>query len=95
VLDIGPVVSWTLLAELPELGLLTHKQIAALVGVASLNRDSGSLRGRRMIWGGRAVVRGALYMRAVVAACRNPNLRVTQPFIRGIAQRSDLQYCSH
>jgi len=57
VLGIGPVVSWTLLAELPELGLLTHKQIAALVGVASLNRDSGSLRGRRMIWSGRAVVR--------------------------------------
>ena len=48
---IGPVVSRTLLGELPELGRLTHKQIAALVGVAPLNRDSGSLRGRRMIWG--------------------------------------------
>ena len=56
---IGPVVSRTLLGELPELGRLTHKQIAALVGVAPLNRDSGSLRGRRIIWGGRAVVRGA------------------------------------
>lgn len=69
---IGPVVSRTLLGELPELGRLTHKQIAALVGVAPLNRDSGSLQGRRMIWGGRAVVRGVLYMSAVVAARGNP-----------------------
>jgi transposase len=69
---IGPVVSRTLLGELPELGRLTHKQIAALVGVAPLNRDSGSLRGRRRIWGGRAVGRGVLYMRAVVAARHNP-----------------------
>ena len=72
---IGPVVSRTLLGELPELGRLTHKQIAALVGVAPLNRDSGSLRGRRIIWGGRAVVRGVLYMSAVVAACRNPIIK--------------------
>ena len=73
---IGPVVSRTLLGELPELGRLTHKQIAALVGVAPLNRDSGSLRGRRMIWGGRAVVRGVLYyMSAVVAARRNPIIK--------------------
>ena len=73
---IGPVVSRTLLGELPELGRLTHKQIAALVGVAPLNRDSGSLRGRRMIWGGRAVVRGVLYMSAVVAARHNPIIKV-------------------
>lgn len=72
---IGPVVSRTLLGELPELGTLTHKQSAALVGVAPLNRDSGSLRGRRMIWGGRAVVRGVLYMSAVVAARRNPIIK--------------------
>jgi transposase len=72
---IGPVVSRTLLGELPELGRLTHKQIAALVGVAPLNRDSGSLRGRRMIWGGRAVVRGVLYMSAVVAARHNPSIK--------------------
>jgi transposase len=72
---IGPVVSRTLLGELPELGMLTHKQIAALVGVAPLNRDSGSLRGRRMIWGGRAVVRGVLYMSAVVAARHNPIIK--------------------
>ena len=50
----------------------THKQLAALVGVASLNRDSGILRGRRMIWGGRAVVRSVLYLSAVVAARHSP-----------------------
>jgi transposase len=72
---IGPVVSRTLLGELPELGRLTQKQIAALVGVAPLNRDSGSLRGRRRIWGGRAVVRGVLSMSAVVAARRNPSIK--------------------
>ena len=69
---IGPVVSRTLLAELPELGTLTHKQIAALVGVAPLNRDSGTLRGRRTTWGGRAVVRAALYMSTLVATKHNP-----------------------
>jgi len=72
---IGPVMSRTLPAELPELGTLTHKQIAALVGVAPLNRDSGSLRGRRITWGGRAVVRGTLYMSAVVAARHNPIIK--------------------
>ncbi len=49
---IGPIVSLTLLADLPELGRLSHGQIAALVGVAPLNRDSGTLRGRRAVWGG-------------------------------------------
>jgi transposase len=72
---IGPVVSRTLLAELPELGNLSAKQIAALVGVAPFNRDSGSLRGRRSIWGGRAHVRAALYMAALVASRRNPVIR--------------------
>ena len=57
---VGPVLSITLLAELPELGSLNHKEIAALVGVAPLNRDSGTLRGRRTIWGGRAPVRAVL-----------------------------------
>lgn len=69
---IGPVLTTTLLANLPELGTLTHKQIAALVGVAPLNRDSGMLRGKRMVWGGRAQVRAALYMAAIVAARFNP-----------------------
>lgn len=69
---IGPVLSRTLLAELPELGRLNRKQIAALVGVAPLNRDSGAFRGRRTIWGGRATVRTALYMATLVATKWNP-----------------------
>jgi len=72
---IGPVTSRTLLAELPELGTLDRKQIAALVGVAPFNRDSGSLKGRRSIWGGRAPVRCALYMATLVATRRNPVIR--------------------
>jgi transposase len=72
---IGPVVSRTMLAELPELGRLNRKQIAALVGVAPLNWDSGTLRGRRAIWGGRAAVRAALYMAALVASRCNSVIR--------------------
>lgn len=68
---VGPVLSRTLLAELPELGHLTRKQIAALAGVAPLARDSGTLRGRRIVWGGRSTVRAALYMAAVVASRHN------------------------
>jgi len=59
---IGDITAMTLLAELPELGTLNRKQIAALVGLAPLNRDSGTLRGRRAIWGGRSAVRSVLYM---------------------------------
>ena len=73
---VGPVLTSTLLANLPELGTLTSKQIAALVGVAPLNRDSGTLRGRRTVWGGRAQVRAILYMSAIVAARFNPVIRV-------------------
>lgn len=62
---VGDVTALTLLAELPELGSLNRKQIAALVGVAPLNRDSGTLRGKRTTWGGRASVRSALYMAAL------------------------------
>jgi transposase len=72
---VGPVLARTLLAEVPELGALTHKRLAALVGVAPLNRDSGTFRGRRGVWGGRAKVRAALYMGALVAARRNPVVR--------------------
>jgi transposase len=72
---VGPVLSRTLLAALPELGRLDRKQIAALVGVAPLNRDSGTLRGRRTVWGGRAEVRRVLYMGALVAKQHNPLLR--------------------
>lgn len=72
---IGPVAAVTLLAELPELGNLDRKQIAALVGVAPLNRDSGQMRGRRGIWGGRAKVRAALYMATLTATRYNPILK--------------------
>ena len=80
---IGPVVTRTLLAELPELGTLTHKQIAALVGVAPLNRDSGTFRGKRRVWGGRATVRAVLYMGALVAARHN---RVLKAFYQRLRQ---------
>lgn len=72
---IGPVLATTLIAELPELGKLNRKQIAALVGVAPLNCESGILRGRRIIWGGRARVRAALWMGTLVAVQRNPAIR--------------------
>jgi transposase len=71
---VGDIVSRTLIADLPELGSLDRKQIAALVGVAPLNRDSGKMRGRRTIWGGRAKVRSTLYMAALVASRHNPVL---------------------
>jgi transposase len=71
---VGPVVSRTRLAELPELGQLNRKQIAALVGVAPFARDSGTRRGTRAVWGGRASVRAVLDMGALVAARRNPVL---------------------
>jgi transposase len=72
---VGPVLSRTLLAELPELGQLDRRRIAALVGVAPVTRESGRLRGRRGIWGGRAHVRRVLYMAAVVAVRWNPTIR--------------------
>src|SRR3989454_10162951 len=71
----GPIVSNTLLGELPELGTLSHKQIAALVGVAPLARDSGTLRGKRLVWGGRASVRTALFMAALCGRRWNPALK--------------------
>ena len=73
---VGPILAKTLLAELPELGELKNKQLAALVGVAPLNRDSGILRGKRAIWGGRSGVRAALYMGALVATRCNPTVKV-------------------
>lgn len=72
---VGPVTSRTLLSELPELGELSHKKIAALAGVAPFNRDSGRYRGKRKIAGGRRPVRSALYMAATVAARHNPLIR--------------------
>ena len=72
---IGDQISLTLLAYLPELGTLNRRQIAALVGVAPFNRDSGTLRGKRAVWGGRAKVRTAPYMGALVASRFNPVIR--------------------
>jgi transposase len=72
---VGTVLSATLLAHLPELGTLTRKQIAALAGLAPFNRDSGTLRGSRCIWGGRAQVRRVLYMATVAAISANPAVR--------------------
>jgi transposase len=71
---VGPITASTLIAELPELGHLDRHQIAALVGVAPFNRDSGTLRGRRMIQGGRRPVRRALYMATLTATRHNPAL---------------------
>ena len=72
---VGPVLSMTLLSDLPELGALNRGEIAALVGVAPFNRDSGALRGKRTVWGGRSQVRAALYMATLVATRYNPVLR--------------------
>ena len=73
---VGPVLSLTLLADLPELGRLSRREIAKLVGVAPLSRDSGTLRGRRFVQGGRASVRAVLYMAALVATKRNAVIRL-------------------
>ena len=72
---VGEQLSPTLLANLPELGTLNRRQIAALVGVAPYNRDSGTLRGKRAVWGGRSRVRAVLYMGALVASRHNPAIR--------------------
>jgi transposase len=72
---VGPILSATLLAEVPELGLLDRRQIAKLVGVAPLNNDSGKHSGKRTIWGGRAAVRAVLYMAALSATRYNAALR--------------------
>lgn len=72
---VGPVTATTLLAELPELGQLDRKKIAALVGVAPFERDSGQMRGHRAIWGGRACVRNALYLATLTASRFNPIIR--------------------
>ena len=73
--SVGEQLSLTLLAHLPELGTLDRRQIAALVGVAPFNRDSGTLRGKRTVWGGRAKVRAALYMGTLAASRFNPVIR--------------------
>ncbi|MBI5854710.1 MAG: IS110 family transposase [Nitrospirae bacterium] len=94
---VGPVLTTTLLADLPELGTLSHKQIAALVGVAPLNRDSGQWRGKRSVWGGRAQVRAVLYMAALVATRFNPVIRAfyQRLLATGKAKKVALTACMH
>ncbi len=94
---VGPVVSVTLLADLPELGILGRKQIGALVGLAPLNRDSGTMRGKRTIWGGRASVRAALYMAALVGSRCNPILRALYERLlaAGKTKKVALTACMH
>lgn len=72
---IGPVVGHTLLADLPELGQLNRREVAALAGVAPMAHDSGQMRGKRLVWGGRASVRATLYMAALVATRYNAPIR--------------------
>jgi transposase len=93
---IGPVVSPLLLADLPELGHCSSKQIAALAGLASFNRDSGRYQGKRTTWGGRATVRSALYMATLVAVRHNPPLRALYQHLRdqGKAKKVALIACA-
>jgi transposase len=79
---IGPVTARTLIAELPELGRITRRRIAALVGVAPVNRDSGASRGSRAIAGGRTGVRNVLYMAALTAIRRNPAVKAAYERLR-------------
>jgi len=72
---VGPVLSTSLMADLPELGTLNRRQIAALVGVAPFNRDSGAFRGKRCVWGGRGRLRSTLYMATLAATRSNPAIR--------------------
>lgn len=72
---VGRVTALTLISQLPELGQLTNKQIAALVGLAPFNRDSGTMRGRRSVWGGRSSIRAVLYMATLSAIRFNPALK--------------------
>lgn len=85
---IGAVTAQMLLAELPELGTLSRQKIAALVGVAPLNRDSGKMRGQRSVWGGRRHVRSALYMATLVATRFNPVIRVFYQRLRAAGKKA-------
>jgi transposase len=94
---IGKVIATTLVAALPEVGQVGDKRISALLGVAPFNRDSGKYRGSRTIWGGRANVRAALYMGALVAVQHNPVLKAfyARLLAQGKAKKSALTACMH
>src|SRR5262249_57163686 len=94
---IGPVCARRLLLELPELGTLTRQQIAALVGVAPLNGASGTLRGRRSMWGGRAHVRTVLDRGTRVATRFHPQIKALYQRLRAAGKRKKvaLTACRH
>ena len=94
---VGPAVSSSLIAHLPELGSLTHKQIAALVGVAPINRDSGKTHGKRPTRAGRSSIRSVLYMAALVASRHNPAIRAFYQRLRtaGKPPKVALTACLH
>lgn len=92
---VGRVLSVTLLAELPELGKLNRRQIAALVGVAPFNRDSGTMKGKRSVWGGRASIRAVLYMATLASTRFNPVIKsfYQRLLARGKAKKVALVAC--
>jgi transposase len=79
---VGPTIAATLIADLPELGSIDRRRLASLVGVAPFNRDSGAMRGKRTIWGGRSDVRASLYMATLVAIQHNPTIRAFNDRLR-------------
>jgi transposase len=83
---VGPILARTLVAEVPELGVLNRQEIAALIGVAPFNRDSGTLRGKRAVWGGRAHVRAVLYMSTLAAVRHNPVLKAFYERLRAVGK---------
>lgn len=97
IVGVGPVLSTTIISDLPELGTLTHKKISALVGVAPFNRDSGAYVGGRTVWGGRASVRATLYMAALVASKKNPQIKhfYERLCARGKKKKVALTACMH
>ena len=94
---LGPTTVYTLLADLPELGKLSAREISALVGVAPFNRESGKLRGRRRIKGGRASVRTTLYMASLSAVRFNPPIRAfyARLLAQGKHKKVALTACMH
>ena len=84
---VGPVLSISLLSNVPELGKLNRRQIAALIGVAPLNRDSGQHSGTRIVWGGRANVRSVLYMATVAAMRSNPVIKSFYQRLVGVGKK--------
>lgn len=84
---IGPVSSFALLAQLPELGTLNRRRISALVGLAPLNNDSGTFKGQRHVWGGRATVRAVLYMATLAAIRCNPSIKTFYQRLRAAGKK--------